>query len=486
MHLPASLGNLSDEDRARIAANHGSPYTEDYANVFAPLAPETVKESLLELAADALQPIVAMVKESGAGPAQLTLREIAHGLFGRGKSDPGGPTEFDVLEPLEDTNTMSYEDFVRITEHLSKHTSADTVVKLLWADGQTVILAKNGKRRWPCAYASWLIGVGGFHEHAHSMFAFTETFDACFFRFGLNVLQIERVMPVTNNLEHNAYGHHQCAHHVTTIASVAFLVQDVRQPPPELLLRHGLDVYLSHIHCAGGIVMVEYLRGAGFPTLQWQRAARDTKGGKLRQLFAYSFHVYRSTCHKPVAAQIALIALLGFECTLPSLQAVLMATCSMSMLGRLSASMYADRLLEFINNLQQGKKRNASASSFGHALDLTTLLRTMLHVRHAFEATEHGAMQSDDPITESMLVQARLLQNEYRRLLGIDLTVPNAKNPFFHTGQPVALDGGDYRWYKPWEWIWRTAEGRSAGKGRRVERWDRYVRRFVYEHMFRY
>ena len=45
--------------------------------------------------------------------------------------------------------------------------------------------------------------------------------------------------------------------------------------------------------------------------------------------------------------------LLGFECTLPSLQAVLMAMCSMSMLGRLSASMYTDRLLEFINKHDQ-------------------------------------------------------------------------------------------------------------------------------------
>ena len=32
LHLPASLGTLSAADRARIAANHGSPYTEDYNN----------------------------------------------------------------------------------------------------------------------------------------------------------------------------------------------------------------------------------------------------------------------------------------------------------------------------------------------------------------------------------------------------------------------------------------------------------------------
>ena len=148
--------------------------------------------------------------------------------------------------------------------------------------------------------------------------------------------------------------------------------------------------------------------------------------------------------------------------------------------------MYVDRLLEYINNIQQGSKRSASAVAFGHALDLTTLLRTMLHVRHAYEAAELGAARSDDPVTESMLVQARLLQNEYRRLLGTDLTAASNVNPFWRTGQPVVHDGGDFRTRRPWEWVWRTAEGRSAGKGRSVERWDLYVRRYVYHHLFPY
>ena len=54
MHLPATLGTLSANDCAKIAANHGSPYTEDYHNVFAPLQPHVVRASLDELATDAL------------------------------------------------------------------------------------------------------------------------------------------------------------------------------------------------------------------------------------------------------------------------------------------------------------------------------------------------------------------------------------------------------------------------------------------------
>lgn len=296
---------------------------------------------------------------------------------------------------------------------------------------------------------------------------------------------MERVREITQNLEHNAYGHHQSAHHIVTTACVAYLLQDVRNPPPSVLLNRGLDAYLAHVNKAGAIVMLEYLRGAGFPTLQWQRAARRGRGDVLRKLFAYSFHVYRGPYHKPVAVQIALIALLGFYCVLPSLQAVLVATCSISLLGRADANMYFDRLLETINNLQQGSKRSASGSSFGRAMDMTTLLRPMMHVRHAFRAHECGATESDDPVTDSMLVMVRMLQDEFRRLLGTVLTALDPLNCFWHTGTPVDLASGDYRTYRPWEWVWRTASGVSLGKGRsRFERWELYVRRFVFHHFF--
>ena len=114
----------------------------------------------------------------------------------------------------------------------------------------------------------------------------------------------------------------------------------------------------------------------------------------LKKLFAYSFHVYRSTCHKPVAAQVVLIGLLGFTCVLPALQLVLVATCSLSLLGRLDANMFTDRVLEYVNNIQQGSKKNASAAFFGKALDMTTLLKSILYVRHVFQATESGAAES--------------------------------------------------------------------------------------------
>ena len=184
--------------------------------------------------------------------------------------------------------------------------------------------------------------------------------------------------------------------------------------------------------------------------------------------------------------QIALLGLLGFCCALPALQLVLAATFSISLLGRKSSNIYIDRLLEYINNIQQRTMRCHSAAAFARAQDLTTLLQSMLHVRHAFEAAETGAADGDDPITESMLVQARLLQDEFRRKLGTDLTQPVALNPFWHTGNAVACTGTDCMRLRPWEFVWRVAEGASIGKSRgRAETWDYHIRRFLFSSFFR-
>lgn len=267
---------------------------------------------------------------------------------------------------------------------------------------------------------------------------------------------------------------------------MAYLIQDVTEPRPSLLLRDP-EMYLQRVETATGIVLVRYLQYAGFPILQWQRAAREGNGSKLKKLFAYSHYVFRSVCHKPVCAQVSLIALLGFCCTLPSLQGALLATVSLSLLGRMGSNMYIDRVMEYINKIQQGSKRSAHAASFGHALDMTTLLRAQIHVRHAFQAVETGSVESDDGIKASMLIMARLLQDEFVRMLGRDLTIHDPHNKCWHTGNAVPLDTGDFRQRRPWEWIWRVAFGRSAGKWRATnESWDAFVHRFVHGHFFRF
>ena len=48
------------------------------------------------------------------------------------------------------------------------------MIDILWGDGQTCIAAKNVKRKFPEHFARVVIGVAGFHEHAHFMFAVNE------------------------------------------------------------------------------------------------------------------------------------------------------------------------------------------------------------------------------------------------------------------------------------------------------------------------
>jgi len=314
------------------------------------------------------------------------------------------------------------------------------------------------------------------------MFAFTEMFFDCLISFCLDTLGIERVQKITQNLEHNSYAHHQNTHHVITLAIVGYLVQDVIWPPPDLLLRN-FDVYMAQVDTAGGIVLLRYLRHAGFPVLQWQRAARYGDGLKLKKLLAYSFHIFRSVCHKPVCAQICLIGLLGFCCALPALQTVLLCVVSASMTGR--RLMYLDRLLELINKVQGGSMHSSRSASFGHAVDMTSLLRSIIHVQQTFQAAENMNVESDEPVTVSMLVQARILQDLFVQKLGLDLTVHRSENPFWHTGNPVPLDTGDFRSRRPWEWPKAVWLGSSSGKSRATsEGWIPYVRRFVFDHFF--
>jgi hypothetical protein len=441
---------------------------------------------LREFTADALSSVQQAGDRMGAAVSNLSLRAIGNTLFGRRAVDPGGPSEFDILEPIMKCNTMSYGDSVKIEARLASHSGPSRVVDVALGDGQSVILLKNMKRRWTRQYARWVIAVGGFHEHAHTMFGLNEMFWFALVCWCLRVMCITRVFRVTKDLEHNNYAHVQQAHHAITIAIMAYLIQDVTFPPPSLLLRSP-ELYLQQIKSATGVVLIRYLQYAGFPILQWQRAAREGDGHKLKKLFAYSHHIFRSVCHKPICAQISLIALLGFCCTLPAIQNVLLATVSLSLLGRLGSNMYTDRLLEYVNKIQQGSKRSASAASFSKALDFTTLLRAQMHVRHAFQAAETGSAESDDPVTENMLRMARMLQDEFVRILGRDLTVYDPDNHCWHTGNSVPLYTGDYRYRRPWEWYERVQSARTCGKHRsRHETWHEFAERFVKERFFRY
>ena len=95
---------------------------------------------LEEFAADALLSVQQAAARTGSPVELLSLRALAHSLFGRRPVDPGGPSEFDILEPLMKCNTMSYDDSVKIEAHLAGHSGAERVVDIALGDGQSVIL----------------------------------------------------------------------------------------------------------------------------------------------------------------------------------------------------------------------------------------------------------------------------------------------------------------------------------------------------------
>ena len=58
--------------------------------------------------------------------------------------------------------------------------------------------------------------------------------------------RITKVFKITKNLEHNNYAHVTNALRIVTLASHAFLLQDVVEPPPALL-SVSIDMYASQV-----------------------------------------------------------------------------------------------------------------------------------------------------------------------------------------------------------------------------------------------
>ena len=147
--------------------------------------------------------------------------------------------------------------------------------------------------------------------------------------------------------------------------------------------------------------------------------------------------------------------------------------------------MYGDRICENINRLQD--ERNGKFASFDKALHYSDEVIALMHVRQAWEAAKFGETRLHDPLKQSTLNAAEVIRQKLRAELGTDLTIATDHNPFFHTGNPVKLNAGPRRSYRPWADYWDVAAGRSAGKDRVArEKHDDYIRRVIDEQLFPY
>ena len=345
-------------------------------------------------------------------------------------------------------------------------------------DGQSVLRCRDRKKLYPSANRNNVIGVGAFHTLAHFLFVMIGgywwclLFD-CHAKLGLEKLTAEKSRGVVSSkmkdLDGGNFEHAFTFVRVVTIAIYAFILQDVVSPPPELFLRNP-DAYLRRCNAAGAEVLLRFLRNAGVPALQYQRAARTGRGETLLSLFAHTFHQMRTYHFKPNITAECVIGVISFVCTHPKLHPVMRAYMSVSLLGRVGRNMAMDRLLEYVNMLQQ--QRMVAFSGFDTALHFTEMLRAMIHVDHAYEDATRGASSSADPITKSMLLQARILQDHFKDQLGDNLSQENDANPFWYTGKETPMRDGDFRTRQPWLWADRVAEGRSKGTDRASSAFD--------------
>ena len=120
---------------------------------------------------------------------QLNLALIARGCLGRPAVDPGGPTRWDAMMPLPNTNTMAYSDFVTIMgeeedylrqqyfaraagvagDGLEPQPSLEDAIIIDWCDGQSFEREGNTKKKWAKRYRNHVPVDGPFHEMNHFM-----------------------------------------------------------------------------------------------------------------------------------------------------------------------------------------------------------------------------------------------------------------------------------------------------------------------------
>ena len=81
-------------------------------------------------------------------PSALTLRGIIDGVFGRPPTNPRGPTPLDINPPLLNCDTKSYQDLLKIYA-MCVRLCLFALFIVLYGDGQTVLRARDLKRKFP-------------------------------------------------------------------------------------------------------------------------------------------------------------------------------------------------------------------------------------------------------------------------------------------------------------------------------------------------
>ena len=482
VHLPVPAALMPQLDAQALATIHqrgvycGAPFL----SILPHLYPGTVQGSLAAFMNQQLQYVSQYALAEGKPVTLLSSAEFMDALVGRPLTDPGGPTYINILPTLRDCNTRSYDDGYKTWEHFLR-CLPHTLIWRIGGDGQYNLLMSYLKRKHPERFKYVWIDVGDFHAFAHFMFAINELYWCaclCCFAKQLGRANLQKRIP---NLEHNNYTHVLVFLQAVSVAIVVYFTAEVHSPPPALLYSNPA-AYFQQINSAGGAVLFKCLQYCGSPVLTYQRSIRSRDGTKLPELHAYAVHLHRAV-HKTQEKVIMVIALLSYYCVHPALQLLKTAFCGVSLLGRPGACMAFDRLVEYINLRQS--QRNSSFRAFESALHYTPRLLPMLHIDAAYTAAVSGGESGGDAGYDPRMIRdVQLLVAFFVQMLGRDLSVPSAKNPFFHTGNDVDVNAGPAREYRPSEWLWNVESGRSAGNDAAAQSCTAWLLSLLSDHMF--
>jgi hypothetical protein len=175
-------------------------------------------------------------------------------------------------------------------------------------------------------------------------------------------------------------------------------------------------------------------------------------------LYAYDFHVFRSTCHKPNYVSYTAQHLATQAALHPKVRNAVRHMTSMSTLGRIGSSVYPDKKMEMSNKLSE--QRSGLGGDLDTKLHNGPELDVLQHVVHCQDENLGRDAGVREPIRPSLLNGAQLLREAIVAQLGTnDLTVHTNINVFWHTGLGVDVTTGNVQHKMPQKWMWQVASG---------------------------
>ena len=489
--VPHADTQLSDAALDRIAVV--GPYTEDFRRVLPMLQPQRLDR--------VMDGFVRRTVGLLGGQLPSSSREVMTRLLSRPNDDPGQATYLTFLPPLLWVNTQSYVDLIKIVAWAVSFIGCTPLILHLIGDGQSVLRLRDLKRMHPARYKHVVIGNGHFHSGAHSVFADVTLWWWCLLcTCMLTINKVKRdadgkltgtVLPNIASLEGNSVEHTQQALLAVAVAIIVFFTTKVTSPPPELFLSNPI-AYLARIENATGIVLAEFLRHSGLPTLMWQRGTRGREGATLDDLHCLALHKFRCA-HKTSSSQISLLHLISMFGTHPELRTYLSKRLFVNLTPNVGAAVGADKSLECMNEVQ---KEQHVTGSLLQSLAFTALIQPMQWVYRQWKIAMGTLAGCSTGIRPSMENEIDALVRLFVECAGTDMETYTTHNHLWHTGTPTDMRAGpNLKQGRPWEWIWSVAFGRSSCLQRRrtgaqqettsqLEMWAAWAVRHIREHMF--